>query len=225
MLQRLSGAFIAGLFAILPLVVTAAIIGFLVDKLNSFIGPGSAFGSLFQVTVIGPDGSPQQQFSTLGYISSFVLVILFIVLLGLFAQRMTGKRLGKWVNHLISKVPFINKVYSSVEQVVGLVNQGDSDAVGALSNVVFAKIANTKVIGMLSSPDPVLIGDTPHYLIYFPSTPLPATGFNYLIPCSDVEDADVSVEEMTKILLSLGSLGPGIMNAKPQLVLAQRKNG
>jgi len=27
------------------------------------------------------------------------------------------------------------------------------------------------------------------------------------------------VEEMTKILISLGSLGPGIMNAKQQLIL------
>lgn len=218
-MKRLSGMFIAGLFAMLPLVVTIAIIGFLADKLNKILGPGSAFGKLFSVTVTQADGSIQQEFSTLGYISSFVIVILLILVVGFFAQRVTGKRIGGWVNHLISKVPFINKVYGSVEQVVSLVNQSDSDAVGALSNVVFAKIANTKVIGMLSSPDSIMIGDTPHYLIYFPSTPLPATGFNYLIPCSDVEDADVSVEELTKILFSLGSLGPSIMNKKQPLVL------
>ena len=148
-----------------------------------------------------------------------MIVILFILLVGFFAQRVTGKRIGGWINHLISKIPFINKVYDSVEQVVSLVNQSDSDAVGALSNVVFAKFANTRVIGMLSSADPVVIGGIPHFLVYFPSTPLPATGFNYLIPCSDVEDANVSVEELTKILLSLGSLGPGIMNKKSPLVL------
>lgn len=221
-MKRLSGMFIAGLFAVLPLVVTIAIIGFLADKLNDILGPRSAFGKLFSVTVAQADGSIQEEFSTLGYLSSFVIVIMFILLVGFFAQRVTGKRIGGWVNHLISKVPFINKVYSSVEQVVSLVNQGDSDSVGALSNVVFARIANTRVIGMLSSADQIMIGDTPHYLIYFPSTPLPATGFNYLIPCCDVEDADVSVEELTKILLSLGSLGPGIMNKKSPLILSKK---
>ena len=82
-----------------------------------------------------------------------------------------------------------------------------------------AQIANVRVLGMLSSSDPVLINGVPHYIVYLPSTPIPASGQNMLVPCSDVEDVDISIEELTKILLSLGSLGPGIMGAKSPLIL------
>jgi len=221
MFRRLSGTFLAGIFALLPLIVTLAIIGFIVGKLNDWMGPNSAFGQLFATP--GEEGSAG--FNLTFYILTFVLAILIILIIGYFARKVTGQRMGGWINHLISKIPFINKVYHSVEQVVGLVNQGDSDSVGALSNVVFARIANTRVIGMLSSSAPVQINGVPHYLVYFPSTPVPATGFNYLIPCDEVEDADISVEEMTKVLLSLGSLGPDIMNQKNPLILDKPRHG
>jgi uncharacterized membrane protein len=48
--------------------------------------------------------------------------------------------------------------------------------------------------------------------VFLPSTPIPASGQNILVPVADVTDAGISVEEMTKILVSLGSLGPGILN-------------
>ncbi|MCH7472420.1 DUF502 domain-containing protein [bacterium] len=218
MIRRLTGTFVAGLLALLPLLITIAVVGFLVGKLQTWLGPGSAFYGWTQALSESVNIQPFWS-----YLISIIVVVVFICVVGYFARRVTGRRIGILVNELIGRIPFINKVYTSVEQVVGLIKQGGKGgAEAALSNVVLVRFANTRILGMLASPQTVDILGTPHYLVYFPSTPIPATGFNYLVPCEDVEDADVSVEDLTKILLSLGSLGPDILNAKSPLLLPRK---
>jgi uncharacterized membrane protein len=210
MLQRFIATFMAGLFALLPLLITLAVVSFIVGKVNAWLGPGSRVGGL--ITGMYPN-------PTVSYLASLVAVVALITLVGHLARRALGRRIAALFNWIIARIPFFNKVYSSVEQVVGLVKREDGDAASALSNVVMAQVANVRVLGMLASPDPVVILGVPHYVVYLPSTPIPASGQNLLVPCTDVQDVDVSVEELTKILLSLGSLGPGIMRGKPALIL------
>lgn len=210
MLQRFMATFFAGLFALLPLLITIGVVGFLVTKLFTWLGPGSLFGQWLSSI-----------YPRLGitYPLSFLIVIVVITGVGVFARRVTGKRLAGLFTWMIGRIPFVNKVYHSVEQIVNLMAKHEGDAGSALSNVVMAQIANVRVLGMLASSDPVHINGVPHYIVYLPSTPIPASGQNLLVPCSNVEDVDISVEELTKILLSLGSLGPGIMSEKSPLIL------
>lgn len=215
MMRRFSSTFVAGLFAILPLVVTIALMIYLVTLVNSWIGPSSRVGDLLRMV------SRDNTWIMVGcYIASLVIVVAVIWAVGYFATRVAGRRIGLIVASLMGRVPFVNKVYSSVEQVVGLLRQGgQQDAASALANVVFVKIANTTILGMLASSQPVDINGVPHVMVYFPSSPVPATGFNYLVPETDVWDANVSVEDMTKIILSLGSLAPSLMSQRSPLVM------
>jgi uncharacterized membrane protein len=214
MLRRIAGTFIAGLLALLPLLITVSVVGFLVSKLTAWLGPQSAFGSWMRSFA-----DVAQMPAELSYLSSIAAVVALICIIGLFAQRFTGKRASAWITYLVGRIPFINKVYNSAEQVVQLLAHKDGDAASALANVVMVRIANVRVLGMLSSPDPVMINGEPYYIVFLPSTPIPASGQNVIIPAADVEDVTISVEEMTKIIISLGSLGPGIMNAKQPLIL------
>jgi uncharacterized membrane protein len=210
MIRRFTATFIAGLFALLPLLITVGLIGFVMGKLNAWLGPQSPFG--MWLTTLSSS-------LALSYILSIAIVVLFIWCIGWLARRVTGQRLTRLMDQIIARIPFINKVYKSVEQVVALLNRKDGDAASALSNVVLARIGNVRVLGMLASPHPVVIHGVPHFIVYLPSTPIPASGQNLVVPCADVEDVDISVEELTKILLSLGSLGAGILNSKSPLIL------
>jgi uncharacterized membrane protein len=214
MLQRFMANFTTGILALLPLLITIALVGFLVGKLNAVIGPSSAFGQ-FLYRLVNEDTAKL----SLGYLLSVLIVVLFIWIVGYIARRYAGRGVTRIATLIVGRVPFINKVYTSAEQVVELFARKDKDSASALSNVVMVRIANLHVLGMLSSPEPVQIKGVPHYIVFLPGTPVPATGQNLLIPEEDIFDVDVSVEEMTKILLSLGSLGPGIMNSKSQLIL------
>jgi uncharacterized membrane protein len=213
MLSWFTRNFIAGLLALLPLLVTLAVLSFIVGKILSWLGPSSAFGGAMRKLAEG-FGLPS---TSLLYLVSLLLALALITLIGQFARRYTGQRIGEVIAALISRVPFINKIYSSTDQVVALISRRDGDASGALSHVVVARLGTVRVLGMLASPEPVHIGGEQFYIVFLPSTPIPASGQNILVPVADVRDAGISVEEMTKILVSLGSLGPGILNQSAKL--------
>jgi uncharacterized membrane protein len=200
--------FIAGLLALLPLIVTVAVVSFIVGKILGWFGPQSAFGGAMRHMAEG-FGLPS---TSLLYVIGVLLALVLITLIGQAARRYTGQRIGEWITTMVGRVPFINKIYSSTDQVVALLTRREGDAAGALSHVVMARIGPVRVLGMLSSPEPVRIGGESFYIVFLPSTPIPASGQNILVPVDDVVDAKISVEEMTKILVSLGSLGPGILN-------------
>lgn len=226
MVRRVTGTFLTGLMALLPLLITIGLVAFLAGKLYGWLGPGSLFGLLAQevtAAIFGESTPTSRQWVFAGiYVLSLLMVLVFIWLVGYFARLFIGQRVGGWFEWLIGRIPFINKIYSSADQVVDLFKKKEQDAASALSNVVLVRFANTRILGMLSNGEPIDIGGVPHYMVYFPSSPVPATGFNYFVPCEDVEDVDVAVEEMTRIIVSLGSLAPGIMNSKPQLFLPRK---
>ncbi|MCB1218323.1 DUF502 domain-containing protein [bacterium] len=229
MLKKIGSIMAAGLFAILPLVITLAVLTYLFNMIYGWLGPESAFGRF-----VGRHAEKQFE-AVLLYVATLVVILLLIFLVGLFTRGQAGTRydnirsaIGKYiashVTGMIKKIPFINTVYNSAEQVVDLFKQRDEDAVQSMSNVVIARISqNTQILGVLASKKPVMVGDVPHYFVYWPSTPVPASGFSYMVPCEDVVDIDISVEEMTRVYVSFGSLGPIIMNSKKQLFLDGRE--
>jgi len=214
MARKFAGIFLAGLTTILPLVITIAVITYIVSMLNAWLGPSSGLGmALKQIE----DSWHLQMEIT--YPLSVLIVIIFIFIVGYFAKQYIGQRVAQWFDSVIARIPFINKIYNSVDQVVELFSKKEEQASAALSNVVLVKFANTRILGMLSNSQTVDIKGEPHFMVYFPSSPVPASGFNYFVPVDDVEDVDISVEEMSKVIVSLGSLGPQIMNKKSPLML------
>lgn len=225
MLRRFAGTFVAGLTTILPLVITIGLVVFLAGYIYAWFGPGSLI-YMFVTYISEPFGPAAQSWvMPVIYLLSLLTVILAIWAVGFFARKYIGQRIGDWIELVIGKIPFINKIYHSVDQVVDLFKKKDKDSAAALSNVVLVHIANINVLGMLASPIPINIKGVPHFLVYLPSTPIPSSGQNLLVPCSDVDDVAVSVEEMTKILISLGSLGPDILNSKQPLILPTKAGG
>jgi uncharacterized membrane protein len=210
-MRKFSGHFLAGLLAVLPLIITIGLVGFVYAKLLAWLGPHSAFGqfvsSLAQVASIPP---------IVTYIATFAGVVLAIAAIGASVTRITGQRIRDFFNRVVNRIPFINKIYGSAEQVVQLFNQQGGDAATALSNVVMARFANTYTLGMLANSEPILINGKSYVFFYMPNSPVPATGNLYIIPAEDIYDVNISVEEMTRIEVSLGSLGPGIVNSRPQ---------
>jgi uncharacterized membrane protein len=221
MIKKIGSIMLAGLFAILPLIITLVVLSYLFNVVYGWLGPSSAFGRLVA------RNADKRAEAVLLYVATLLVILLLIFMIGLFTRGAAGSRFdsirnliggyfARQVTGVIKKVPFINTVYSSAEQVVDLFQQHEKDAVKSMSNVVLARIANTHILGMLASSKPVQIDGVWHFYVYFPNTPVPATGFNYIIPCEDVVDIDMSVEELTRVYVSFGSLGPVIHSSRKQ---------
>ena len=207
--------FISGLITVLPLVITFALLGWIYGKLVGIFGKDSAIGK-----VLSQFAAMLNLSETLTLTLSYLLIILAIAFLGAYVHRRTANRVSGWLKNTMNRFPVINSIYNSVEQVVGIFGKtpGKDDKDPARSSkIVLVRFANTLVFGMLPSSDAVLIAGTPYYMVYFPSTPVPMSGFNYLIPAGDVFLTDCSFDDLTKVLVSLGALAPQVLGANVEL--------
>ena len=96
---------LAGLLVLVPLVITLAVLNWIVSTLDQtlLILPGAWH----------PD-------KLLGFhIPGFgvVLMLGIVLLMGAVASNFFGKRLVQWGNSLLSRIPIVRSIYSSVKQV------------------------------------------------------------------------------------------------------------
>jgi uncharacterized membrane protein len=217
MIKHFSKTFVTGLLTLLPLIITLWVVGVIANYLRSKFGTGSLYHSLILKLFPGEGfGLPMW----LGYIICLILTILIIWLIGNYARHFLWQQIRKWIEDIISRIPLINTVYSSIDQVSAMLIRKDSDKTASMEIAVLIKLANTCLLGMLTSRNAINIIGKPHYLVYIPSSPFPTTGFNYLVPCEDVIEINLTIEEITRITISLGTMGASIMNSKQSLFVS-----
>jgi uncharacterized membrane protein len=204
--------FLSGLLVVLPFLATLAVIAWLLGILGQVLGPSSLLGSLwFGIFSILPIGWTGQVL--LGYL----LVIVLIGVVGYFAKGWVIRHMLAILREFFGRIPIVGKIFNSVEQVVGLwtdkkkSDMNSSAGSAKVGEVVLVNFANTKVFGILSTPEIYRIDGLDYHLVYVPSAPVPATGFTYFVKTSDVSKSSVGVEEMSKVLVSLGVLGPEVL--------------
>lgn len=207
--------FVTGTATILPLVVTVFVVGWLVRVADAYIGPSSSFGS-FLATVFGP-------IPYVGYVVGYLVVILLMIVLGFLVTRATVGRVHKALDSLLSSIPLLGKIYAGVGQVVALFAQNGKGSSERFGGVVHIRVGNLQMLALLTSNERYVLGDgREHLLVFVPNSPIPATGFNVLVPVDDVQRLDMSMEELAKLLMSLGLLAPSVLNRPLRPFLGRR---
>lgn len=199
--------FLTGVATLSPFVVTVFVVSWIVRFADAFIGPSSSFG-LFLLTIVGNSHKYP------GYIVGYLVVVLLIILLGFLVNRATVARIHRAVNSIFAKIPLIGKIYTGVGQVVDIFEKkGQAGRFGAVGHI---SIGNVKMLGLLTSSRRYCLQDGKEYLLVFvPNSPIPATGFNALVPVEDFVRLDMTVEDLAKLLMSLGLLGSQIIISPP----------
>jgi len=214
MLGKLFATFLAGLLAILPLVITVGLVGFVYSKLQQWLGPRSRVGQLLHNLSVRMALHP-----VITYCITFIAVVMLITMIGFFARRATEVRMGR----LIARIPVISTIYDSTQKMVDvLAGQPHASSVpGSLKQVVLARISNGSILGLLANREPVVVDGVSYYMVFWPGAPIPASGQNYLVPIEDVRMLDMTVEELTQVYVSMGSLAPALVSgsekAPPQV--------
>jgi uncharacterized membrane protein len=70
---------------------------------------------------------------------------------------------------------------------------------------------------MLPTRDLLMLDGVPHYMVYYPQSPVPMSGLNFVVPATDVFMTDLKFDDLTKILVSLGALTPQLMGGEMTL--------
>jgi len=187
----------SGLVVLIPLVVTIAVIRFLFNFTSGILLP-----------FLDPALATWPPWARAALSLAILLVTIYV--LGELAAQAVGRRVLRFGEAIVLKVPFVKVVYSASKQVVATFQGQKSQA---FKSVVFVEFPHPgmRAIGFVTSR--MRRDDGSEWnLVFVPTTPNPTTGFLQLVPVDRVEEAGVNVEDGVKLVMSLGTLTPDTWN-------------
>ena len=197
--------FVAGLLAALPLAATVAIFWWAVSLLIGVLGPKSLVGSLLVSIGLGVTGSVW-----VGYLLGVALVIALIYMLGLAVEAGFQRGLARVMEALVKRIPLVGTVYELARKMVALFAQRDERGQAAMRAVWchFGGVGGAAVLALQSTPQPLQIGGRGYVAVLVPTAPVPVGGGLLFVPEDWVTPADVGIEALTSIYVSMGVTAP-----------------
>lgn len=193
--------FFTGLLAALPLAATVLIFVWGARVLYAWLGPGSFVGGMLIALGLGGTGS-----EVVGYLLGLGIVVLTIFALGLLVQTRLRGGLARAFNRVMQRIPLVRNVYDLIRKFVDLVAQRDASGARSMSPVWlrFGGPGGAMVLGLLSSPEPVMVGGQTYLAVLVPTAPLPVGGGLIFVPADWVTPAELGMEALTSIYVSMG---------------------
>jgi uncharacterized membrane protein len=202
--------FFAGLIALLPLLATVSLLVWFWSVASSWFGPESLVGSALVWLGLGLVGS-----EAAGYAIGLVIVVISVYIFGLLVEAELQRGITEVVDTVMQRIPVVRTIYDVAQKLVGLMGNGRNqrEGVATLSPVWLhfggvpaegQPAATTVVLGLLSTPQSVMLCGQPHYAVLVPTAPVPVGGGLMYVPVHWVVPAELSVEALTSIYVSMG---------------------
>lgn len=137
-------------------------------------------------------------------IVGFLLLLLFVIVIGFVARRYIGISLIALITRIIEVIPGLNFIYSTVRQLTATMDP-ESPQHDAFKNAVLAKLGDAEVIGFLTSHS--LVGKRRYATVFVPCNQL-VQGYSLFIPEENVRALDLKVDDAIKYVISFGMVAP-----------------
>jgi uncharacterized membrane protein len=190
---------LAGLLVLVPLAVTVWLLNWIISTLDQTL------------QILPGDWQPDK---LLGFhIPGFgVLLALAIVLsIGAIASNFLGRKLVSWWDALLSRIPIVRSIYSSVKQVSDTLFSENGNAFRKALLVQWPREGVWTIAFQTGMPG----GDVANHLtgdymsVYVPTTPNPTGGYFVMLKRSDCIELQMSVDEALTYVISMGVVVPG----------------
>ena len=199
--------FVTGLLAALPLAATLALFAWVFDVLARWLGPSSAVGRLLIALGVGLTGS-----QAFGYLLGLAVVLALVFGLGLLVDAGLERGMARAVDAVMRRIPLVRSVYELMQKMVGLFGPGaaggGSEGLKSMSPVWChfggPQSQGAATLALLGSPQPVQLNGLRYLAVLIPTSPVPVGGGLIYVPESWVTPADVGVEGLTSIYVSMG---------------------
>ena len=139
-----------------------------------------------------------------------VMSALVLLLTGMAAANIMGQRLVRWWESLLSRIPIVRSIYSSVKQVSDTLLAPDGHSFRRAVLVEFPQRGQWSVAFVVGSPSEKVarhLDARNSLVVYVPTAPNPTSGYTLIVPPEEVRDLDMSVDEALKFVISLGVVG------------------
>jgi uncharacterized membrane protein len=190
--------FITGLLILVPLAITIWVLNLIIGTMDQSLlllperwRPEAIFG--FHIPGVGT-----------------ILTLLIIFFTGLATRNFIGKKVVQLWEGIVTRIPVVNSIYSSVKQVSDTLFSSSGNAFRKAVLVQYPREGSWTIAFLTGVPG----GDVRNHLrgdyisIYVPTTPNPTSGFFLMVPRADAIELDMNVDEALKYIVSMGVVSP-----------------
>ena len=198
--------FIAGMLVWAPLAITIWVMTWGLSVLDGVFG--SVMSALMAIlpSALKP---ALQSFRDLPGVG--ILIVLAIILAtGVFAANFAGQWWIKIWDRIITHIPIVKSIYSSVKQVSGTLFSSNGNAFRKAVLIPYPRNGSWTIAFVTGTPAEEVatkLGGE-HVNVFLPTTPNPTSGFFMIVPRADIIELEMSVEEALKHIVSMGSVPP-----------------
>ncbi len=191
--RRLRRYFLTGLVVTAPVGVTVAILWWLFVRLDGFLGDPLQVWLGFRIPGLG-----------------FVLLFVAVILVGWVVHLAAGRQILHWWNEALARFPLTGRIYTAISQIVQTI-VGEQRKLFRRTVLIPYPTDGIWALAFVTNEEaPVmsrLVGE-PCVNVFVPTTPNPTSGFMLVVPRTRLKEADISVEEAMKLIISAGAVSP-----------------
>ncbi len=200
--------FLAGLFALLPIVITLGIMAWAGGLLKEWLGPESFVGRVLSQLGLRFVTDP-----TVASVLSWIVVLLAIWLLGALLKSVGKKRIENAFHAAMERIPLVNVLYGPVAQVVDMLQRDSTDKLQGMKVVycAFGGEAGAGFLGLLASDQVYRFNGQACQIVYVPTSPLPMSGLVVFAAADSVQKVDMKVDDLMKICFSIGVMSSKVI--------------
>jgi uncharacterized membrane protein len=206
MSHRVRKYIIAGLLVWLPLAITIWVLLWLLGLMD---------GVFSWLLTIGqhvlPSGA-EASIEALRRVPFLGVVVMAVLLLatGVFVTNIFGQWWVKQWDRLLSRIPIVKSIYSSVKQVSDTLFSSSGNAFREAVLVQYPHPGSWTIAFVTGKPSGEVAAslDGEHVSLYVPTTPNPTSGFFLMMQRANVRPLQMSVDEALKYIISMGVVAP-----------------
>ena len=191
--------FLSGLLVIVPVVITFLVLEWVVGLLDQTL------------QILPMAWHPDRVLGV--HIPGFGVILTLVILLvvGATVSNFIGKKLVQWGDAVVTRIPVVRSIYSSVKQVSDTLFSENGNAFRKAVLVQWPREGIWTVAFVTGAPG----GDVATYLredeflsVYVPTTPNPTGGYFVMLRKSECVELNMSVDEALKYVVSMGVVVP-----------------
>jgi uncharacterized membrane protein len=190
---------LAGLLVLVPLAITVWLLNWVIGTLDQTL----------QILPVNWQPDTLLGFHIPGF--GVLLALAIVVSIGAVASNFLGRKLVRWWDALLSRIPIVRSIYSSVKQVSDTLFSENGNAFRKALLVQWPREGVWTIAFQTGTPG----GDVANHLsgdymsVYVPTTPNPTGGYFVMLKRSDCIELKMTVDEALTYVISMGVVVPG----------------
>ena len=187
--KRVRMHFLAGILVMVPIGATILILIWIFNSIDGILQP-------YVIPIFG------RPVAGIG----FAVLVILIYLVGIIASNVVGRRLIHFGESLVSRVPLVRPLYSSIKQIM---ESFSTSPQAGFMRVVLVEFPRKSMwtLAFVTSESKTQSGKV-QLNIFIPGSPNPTSGFMQIVVEDEVISTNISVEQALRMVVSGGRVSP-----------------